>query len=226
MGGGFTPKITIDDSVVYMRKLAAEARKYGMGIGLKNAEEVLPKVLDIIDFAVNEECSTYEKGCTQYIPVIQAGKPVFHFEYVKVLQDGPRPVIQSTYKEWQNLTSPQIRDYYCLNHNYGNPILIRSDYGRLFTTVIKKLDLAGWIMYCDGSTGNTPTVQDYTSPRDAAEDGDSAGAATTDTEGRRGSSGRPRTSPGPQQSWSPFSWLNGDSSGADDDDSRSSSIFG
>lgn len=53
-GGGFTPKLTANDSVVFLRKMAAEAKRYGMSIGLKNAETILPNVTDIIQFAVNE----------------------------------------------------------------------------------------------------------------------------------------------------------------------------
>jgi len=53
-GGGFKPKLTADDSVVFMKRLAAEAKRYGMSIGLKNAENILPNITDVIQFAVNE----------------------------------------------------------------------------------------------------------------------------------------------------------------------------
>lgn len=55
-GGGF--QLTKDDSVLFLKKMAAEAKRYGMSVGLKNAEDILPNVTDIIQFAVNEvECS-------------------------------------------------------------------------------------------------------------------------------------------------------------------------
>lgn len=51
-GGGFG--LTKEDSVAFLTKMAAEARRYGMSIGLKNAEDILPNVTSIIQFAVNE----------------------------------------------------------------------------------------------------------------------------------------------------------------------------
>lgn len=53
-GGGF--QLTKDDSVAFLKKMAAEAKRYGMSVGLKNAEDILPNVTDIIQFAVNEVC--------------------------------------------------------------------------------------------------------------------------------------------------------------------------
>jgi hypothetical protein len=46
--------LTQQDGVNYIKKLANEARSYGMSIGLKNAQSILPMVLDVIQFAVNE----------------------------------------------------------------------------------------------------------------------------------------------------------------------------
>ncbi|RDI84399.1 hypothetical protein Vi05172_g5748 [Venturia inaequalis] len=164
-GGGFG--LTKDDSIVFLTKMAAEAKRYGMSIGLKNAEDILPNVTSIIQFAVNEECTTYELGCKQYEPFLKTGKPVFHYEYIKLLKpqtndrsaSSDRPEMQSVYPQWANLSSTDIRKYYCLENNFGNKDFIGPSVGRLFSTAIKSLDLGGWVMYCDGSGGDTPTAQ-------------------------------------------------------------------
>jgi Glycoside-hydrolase family GH114 len=138
-----------------------------MSIGMKNAESILPNVTDFIQFAVNEECSTYstdEDGCWQYTPFLQSGKPVFHFEYVNVDTSLGYPRIQSVYKTWANLSSPDILDYYCFRNNFGFPHLPNRETGALFSTAIKKLDLGGWVMYCDGTYAETPTSQTVGGP--------------------------------------------------------------
>ena len=136
-------------------------------MGMKNAESILPNVTDFIQFAVNEECSTYstdEDGCWQYEPFLRSGKPVFHFEYVNVDNSLGYPRIQSVYKDWANLSSPDILSYYCFRNNFNFPYLPKADVGALFSTTIKKLDLGGWVMYCDGSYAETPTAQTVGGP--------------------------------------------------------------
>jgi len=167
-GGGFTPPLTEIDSIDYLRKISNEAARFGMSMGMKNAESILPNVTEFIQFAVNEECTTYstdEDGCWQYTPFLKAGKPVFHFEYVNVqATQGYRPQIQSIYKNWANLSSENILSYYCLRNNFGFPYLPPPDVGALFSTAIKKLDLGGWVMYCDGTFGETQTSQTVGGP--------------------------------------------------------------
>jgi glycosyl hydrolase family 114 len=130
-----------------------------MAFGMKNAEIILPNVTNFIQFAVNEECSTYEEGCKQYVPFLKSGKPVFHFEYATVNNRGGYPEIRSTYQNLTNFNSRQLLDYYCLRNSYGNPDFVTADMGAQFSTVIKLLDLGGWAMYCDGSYAETPTSQ-------------------------------------------------------------------
>lgn len=55
-GGGFRRPLTKSDSITYVRKLAREAKRYGMSIGLKNSGDILKSVQDDIHFAVNEVC--------------------------------------------------------------------------------------------------------------------------------------------------------------------------
>lgn len=56
------------------------AHAHGLGIGLKNAVEVIPEALPLVDFAVNEECLAYHE-CAVHAPMLAAGKAVFHVEY-------------------------------------------------------------------------------------------------------------------------------------------------
>ena len=63
-----------------MQKMASEAAKYGMAIGLKNALDIIPSVMDIVQFAVNEQCVANNE-CNTYDAFLGAGKPVFHIEY-------------------------------------------------------------------------------------------------------------------------------------------------
>jgi len=169
-GGGFKPPLTEADSIDYLYNISVEAKYYGMAMGMKNAESILPNVTDFIQFAVNEECTTYstdEDGCWQYEPFLKSGKPVFHFEYVNVdnrASSWGRPRIQSVYKNWANLTSEQLLSYYCFRNNFGFPYLPKPDVGSLFSTAIKKLDLGGWVMYCDGTYAETPTQQTVGGP--------------------------------------------------------------
>lgn len=53
-GGGFRRPLTKFDSIIYFRKLAREAKRYGMSIGLKNSADILESVAGDIQFAVNE----------------------------------------------------------------------------------------------------------------------------------------------------------------------------
>ncbi|KAF2665475.1 family 114 glycoside hydrolase, partial [Microthyrium microscopicum] len=62
-------------ATTYLKKLAAEAAKYGMGTGLKNALEILPSVKNQVQFAVNEECVQNSGDCASYKSF---GKPVYH----------------------------------------------------------------------------------------------------------------------------------------------------
>jgi hypothetical protein len=66
--------------VRYNRALAKEAHELGLGIGLKNALEQIPQLVEHYDFAVNEQCFQYRE-CGRLRPFIRAGKAVFNVEY-------------------------------------------------------------------------------------------------------------------------------------------------
>ncbi|KAF2441834.1 glycoside hydrolase family 114 protein [Karstenula rhodostoma CBS 690.94] len=75
---------TYDNQVYidYVRWLSATATQYNLVTGLKNALEISENVLDVVEFAVNEQChegTTWD--CPDYAPFTQAGKAVFNIEY-------------------------------------------------------------------------------------------------------------------------------------------------
>jgi protein-tyrosine phosphatase len=51
-----------------------------LAIGLKNAGDIVPNVLSVIQYSVNEQCVQYSE-CETFHPLIAVGKPVFHIEY-------------------------------------------------------------------------------------------------------------------------------------------------
>jgi hypothetical protein len=72
--------ITRADAVRYLRFLAAGAHARGLAFGLKNATDLSAAVLNVMDFAVTEDC--FDQGwCRQSRNFIAANKPVFAIEY-------------------------------------------------------------------------------------------------------------------------------------------------
>jgi hypothetical protein len=72
--------LTKSDAIKYLRFLAAEAHKRGLAIGLKNATEIAPQLLPVMDFAVTEDC--FAQGwCAVSKNFVAADKPVFEIEY-------------------------------------------------------------------------------------------------------------------------------------------------
>lgn len=78
--------LTAEDAVAYLRAVAEIAHSHGLAIGLKNAGEIVPEVVDTVDFAVLEQCLDLEE-CDWYAPVAEAGKAVFDIEYVGRLSE-------------------------------------------------------------------------------------------------------------------------------------------
>ncbi|KND86404.1 hypothetical protein TOPH_08948 [Tolypocladium ophioglossoides CBS 100239] len=118
--------LTADDSISFVTFLAGEAAKYNMSIGLKNAADIIPTVLNLMDFSVNEQCAEKHE-CERFSPFIAAGKPVFHIEY-----PNGAPNI-----------APQDVNSVC--SRTGN-----SKGADGFSTVMKLMNLNPWVQYCDG----------------------------------------------------------------------------
>lgn len=75
-------KLTRDDAVDYVLFLAREAHARGLSAGLKNAGDIVPRVVGEVQWCVQEQCVQYGDE-EQFEPFVSAGKPVFHVEYPK-----------------------------------------------------------------------------------------------------------------------------------------------
>jgi hypothetical protein len=135
-----------------------------MSTGLKNAASMLQDVSKDIQFAVNEECVN-ERNCNDYSTFLSprrrlgwfnrgnqaVGKPVFHIEYTaESMKGGPVRGKKNVGKRDTNAENAANTRRQCL---VGNRL------GKLFSTVIKKVNLDGWVEYCDGDTFTTTTKQ-------------------------------------------------------------------
>lgn len=120
--------MTAEDSIDFVKFLAGEAEKRKLGVGLKNAGDIISDVLSVVQFQVNEQCAEYDE-CDTFAAFIDAGKPVFHIEYPS---NAPGKVSADA------LTKD------CSASDSDN-----------FSTVIKTMDLDGWVEYCNGQTAET-----------------------------------------------------------------------
>lgn len=111
--------LTQSDQLDYLRFLATEAHQRGLSIGLKNAVELVPDLVDEFDWTLNEECLAYNE-CDAVQPFIDAGKAVFHVEYVDNYDQGA--TLQNTV---------------CANPTRAG-----------FSTLIKVWDLDAWFLTC------------------------------------------------------------------------------
>lgn len=72
--------LTFKDQLEFNQFLAKEAHGRGLAVGLKNDLDQIPQLVDLFDFAVNEQCHEFDE-CDKVLPFIAAGKPVFNAEY-------------------------------------------------------------------------------------------------------------------------------------------------
>lgn len=143
--------LTPTDAITYIRKLARYAHSLGLGMGLKNAQDLLPAVMDVIQFAVNEECALASGDCDPYLDLIEAGKPVFHVEYASkyTIQDGKAIIFG---ERAEGMDSESLKKKLCLES--------QPQFTKTFSTTIKILNLNGWVLDCDDSWSETVTVSD------------------------------------------------------------------
>ena len=72
--------LTREDGLRYIKLLATTAHMLGLEIGQKNAPDLTDDLVRTMDFVITESC--YQDGwCTQVLPYIRYGKPVFDAEY-------------------------------------------------------------------------------------------------------------------------------------------------
>lgn len=74
--------LSASDQLDYNIFIASEAHARGLSVGLKNDLEQLNELAPHFDWALNEECYTYQECDLYSEPFIAAGKAVFHAEYV------------------------------------------------------------------------------------------------------------------------------------------------
>lgn len=89
-------------------------------MGLKNAVDLIPSVVNDVQFAVNEQCHQYSGECALYKPFTEANKAVFNIEYGGNHCDNPSGVKLST------LIKPEDQGLNtlggaCANQNQGTP---------------------------------------------------------------------------------------------------------
>lgn len=74
--------LTGADQLDFNKFIAKEAHARSLSVGLKNDIEQLPALVDSFDWALNEECYSYNECDAYSSNFIAAGKAVFHAEYV------------------------------------------------------------------------------------------------------------------------------------------------
>ncbi|KAF3761882.1 hypothetical protein M406DRAFT_324265 [Cryphonectria parasitica EP155] len=127
--------LTEDDSINFVQFLANEAASRGMMTGLKNAGGIIDDVLDYVQFSVNEQCVEYDE-CDMFQAFPNASKPVFHIEYPAGDDDTAKASFDTS-------TVSQYCDVDLTSGQNG------------FNTVLKYMNLSGWVQYCDDKTFTT-----------------------------------------------------------------------
>lgn len=72
--------ITEEDQIKFLKWISKTARKQGLAIGLKNAPELVPQLVNDFDWVLTESCFD-QQWCGELTPFRKAGKPVYMIEY-------------------------------------------------------------------------------------------------------------------------------------------------
>ncbi|KAI1131469.1 glycoside hydrolase superfamily [Nemania abortiva] len=110
------------DAVDYVRYLADTAHATGLAYGLKNGGAIVDRVVDVAEWAINEQCAEYSE-CADWAPFVEAGKPVFHVEYTE--DDDATSV------------SPAQLAKACAADGQAG-----------FSSIVKHNSLDNWVVYC------------------------------------------------------------------------------
>ncbi|KAG8630989.1 hypothetical protein KVT40_000129 [Elsinoe batatas] len=121
--------LTKNDAVDYVLWLAREAHSRGLAVGLKNANDIIPRVIREMQWCVQEQCVQYGDE-DEYLPFIRQGKPVFHVEYPK----GEDTDSKKCNNE-KEVTGKQLQK--CIRAREMG-----------FSTIIKNIKLDQWIQRC------------------------------------------------------------------------------
>jgi hypothetical protein len=119
-----------DDQLDFNRFLATAAHARNLSVGLKNDLEQIDALVADFDWALDEECVSYDE-CELLSPFIAAGKAVFHVEYV----DDPA-------------AGPALADSVC-------PVTVRLG----FSSLIKTWDLDAWRLPCQIMPSESPKAK-------------------------------------------------------------------
>ncbi|MCF6307418.1 MAG: endo alpha-1,4 polygalactosaminidase [Flavobacteriaceae bacterium] len=111
--------LTEEDAKVYSRWLIEEAHSRGLSIGQKNAEELIPEMVDEFDWLLTEDAFV-DDFYQQLSPYISANKAVFFVEYTD----------QISQEDFQNLVCPEATS-------------------QNFSAVLKDRDLTDVTFYCN-----------------------------------------------------------------------------
>lgn len=111
--------LTATEQLNYNLFIAAESHSRNLSVGLKNDLSQIPDLVDYYDWALNEECADYNE-CEEYKPFIDAGKAVFHVEYVNEESEGQA-----------------LAESLCLREDIVG-----------LSTLIKTWDLNSWVLLC------------------------------------------------------------------------------
>lgn len=83
-GFGFSRR----DQIEYNTFLSHEAHRRGLGVGLKNAGELVRDLEPLFDWVLTEECLE-NRECALFRPFLETGKAVLHTEYVGRESEAP-----------------------------------------------------------------------------------------------------------------------------------------
>jgi len=111
--------LTEEDAKLYSRWLIAEAHNRGLSIGQKNAEELIPEMVNEFDWLLTEDAFV-ENFYQQLSPYINADKAVFFVEYTDRISE----------EDFQNLVCPEATS-------------------QNFSAVLKDRDLTNVTFYCN-----------------------------------------------------------------------------
>ncbi|KAI0388530.1 glycoside hydrolase superfamily [Xylariaceae sp. FL0594] len=114
--------LTADDAVDFVAFLSETAHAAGLAVGLKNGGDIVERVVDMTEWAINEQCAEYGE-CDSWAPFIDAGKPVFHVEY-------------TADDDATSVSASQRKKACSAGGNSG------------FSSIIKHMSLDDWIVYC------------------------------------------------------------------------------
>jgi len=107
--------LTAEDQLRYNKMLAIEAHKRGLSIGLKNDVDQVVELEPYFDWALNEECISYNE-CEKLLPFIRAGKAVFGAIYEHHADDFCNYTNNLGYSFWQKSYDLDASGRSCANY--------------------------------------------------------------------------------------------------------------